>query len=86
MNGPWQSHLLGVDARGRARSGSDKTSGQNSALEDVIGRLKNHISALRISGSLAIFTAIRRVPPLCRLRASSVRLLARARAQAKTLP
>jgi hypothetical protein len=41
MNGPWQSHLLGVDARGRARSGLDKTSGQNSALENVIGRLKN---------------------------------------------
>jgi hypothetical protein len=56
MNGPWPSHLLGADARGRAQSGSDKSSGQKSALENIIDRLNRnfHIKRQRISDSLAI--------------------------------
>jgi hypothetical protein len=39
MNSPWQSHLLGADARGRARS-IGVSSGQKSAPENVIDWLK----------------------------------------------
>ena len=39
MNSPWQSHLLGADARGRARS-IGGSSGQKSAPENVIDWLK----------------------------------------------
>src|ERR1700745_2101281 len=39
MNSPWESHLLGADARGRARS-IGVSSGQKSAPENVIDWLK----------------------------------------------